>query len=490
MERDIDSKIKGTMNEMEIPDCVNRKVEDTLSGILAERTGQPEHSYKTKLVRKISWRVAAAFAAAVLAGSGTVYAGVKLYQLHVQKQSNYSAEIHISTDEDPVAGDSNQMKKLNISAGYIPEEFTQDEKYEIGYTNEEKNAGYEISSQMMLIDTDQPFKVFESTAQEEMTVNGRDALYIEQRHSADTDYIDAHLYVLYPEYDSVESFWAWGYASKNELVKIAENVVISETDQVVDVDTVYKWSDYVSAMQNRIAETSSDETGSKTHDSIALSDVQIYKMNEEVPYGMQIDSEDHASDQDLSFSVKSVTFSDNLKEISRTDNLSDYLKENLLKDQESMKLKADILEYMNIGDGEDALTETVKTEEREVELATAEIAVTNHTDQNMEDVWYLFSLYSLQEDGNELIVVNPADGIADTYEYRYSRATYPEMLFYDVEGQEDNNNHIAEIKAGESVTIKVSWFVDTEYKNQLYLTVGETGWFDEDAEEYGLVQIE
>ena len=175
----------------------------------------------------------------------------------------------------------------------------------------------------------------------------------------------------------------------------------------------------------------------------------------------------------MSLSVDSVQVSDDfslLNEAYIPDEWKDRLDENgKLKDNEAT--------YIKCGDGVDTLDEVVRTENFPAKLVYAALTVTNHSDQDLENIHYYIkmSLLDQTDDGyQEKDYMNQSGEDYDYVQWDGGLNIDGGMQYYD--SQSDiGKNYISSLAAGESTEVNVAWIVNEEDLGRMYLEVSGYG---------------
>ena len=470
MLRDSDANTRGTIGQRSFSHTKNKRrhvnrLKQTGYGMLA--------------------RVAVILAALLVCGT-SAYAAVKLY-LRYQRQESHTAEISLEGETTP-AGLLLPAKvpEVRMDVRYIPEELVDNsaEKGGISYINEEHDYGYFIG-EPVFADSADPLHIAFLQDIENVTVGEHDALYLVQRKSSDPDWLWQQVFVLYPEVHRIVSVVGWGYAPHEELMRIAEGVELTETGVMVSTATIDKWSEVVAVLNENYEEAttawSSDSEARLTASSEEIMQ-NLHSVGERFPV---------KSDGSLLAAVTDMQVYDDFSSLTRKEQIPESWLSLLGADG---KIGSAVLSYIQGGDGVNTLHDVIGTKDQPLKLVYVTVEYTNNTAQDMENVWFVSGLMSLEEtNGTWKITYHDQEdenGVFGQY-LGLSMIGACEMAYYDVTGGARNNNYIPQIKAGESATVHMAWLVEEEKLNQLFITLNNgTGYvFSDDILETGLVEL-
>ena len=125
----------------------------------------------------------------------------------------------------------------------------------------------------------------------------------------------------------------------------------------------------------------------------------------------------------------------------------------------------------------DTLDEVVRTESFSAKLVYATLTVTNHSDQDLENIHYYIrlSLLNQTDDGyQEKDYMNQSGEDYDYVQWDGGLNIDGGMQYYD--SQSDiGKNYISSLAAGESTEVNVAWIVNEEDLGRMYLEVSGYG---------------
>lgn len=463
--------IRAIYKNTQTPDAVKIQIDETLNFLKQQESVRSAVQTKEKRRRPLSFKKAAVLAAAAILGiSGTVFAAERIYTMHLKKNREYQASLQISSDESL----PEEVAEVEINVNYIPEGFVlTPEKWEYQYTNPARgDAGYYIEGPM-LADQADPLTVSFVKDSEALTISGHDAVYICKAYSrtADTDWKNETLFILYEDVNRILSVNAWGYTDKNELLKMAESITLTPTGNMTAASEIPRWSEMISSeKESEKEETESEEDDYYFEEATEEQMANVHQIGDKFKIRSSLDDA-YMTVVDLEASVTDIQTADDLSLLTKEEEIPAYLKELVGPDG---KLLPDTLHYIKLGDGVNTLDEIIRTEEAEVKLVYATVEFTNPGTETLHDASYFVSLMPVVKEDNTYKIFTRTDDSCDYVENTHLGVKH-EMSYADVSGGHNHNNYIPEIKPGESVTVHFAWAVHADELDKLYLNFNGDG---------------
>lgn len=467
----------------ETPDFIHNMIQEEVA-----RQTKATNVIPMKKKNKYKWsmgRVAAAAIACVVATPSVAYAGTKLYHMYLEKQDAYSVTTGIEAGAD---GSSlslpKQIHDIDITSNYIPDGMEWIEEGSIlCHVDTPNQGGISISSVLMdkkdLSEVMLDKNVVES---EEHVFGDYDGVYLKYHDLKQDQSFNQRIYLLCPEEYMVLTIYIGDDVLKEDAIKFAENIVITENDTMIDTEGLYTWSDIVNP------EIINGELP-VTNGTVPVHQIgEIFALNNESGE----DSEGHFKDaKGITVCVDNVQIADNLE----------LLDGNIPEEWTSAidangKLIQNHLSYIKAGDGATSLDEIVDEKDVDQKLIYTTVTYTNTSDEEINHMLYSGVIMTLaeQSDGTYTVYVdgeNPGDG----YDYYTgdSVARTAEMVYFSAQDEYgDGGNYISALKPGESVTINMAWIVNELDVKNMYLNLNGTGNaynFDDAIMNNGLVYI-
>lgn len=115
--------IRDIYQNTHTPDMVKNRIDDTLHSLNEQNPADSILSYNIIRRKALPFKkISAIAAAALLCIFGTGFAANKIYQMHLEKEQEYSAHLQISSKD----GLPKEVKEIEVRVNYIPEGFRQD----------------------------------------------------------------------------------------------------------------------------------------------------------------------------------------------------------------------------------------------------------------------------------------------------------------------------------------------------------------------------
>lgn len=412
----------------------------------------------------------AAAAVCVLAVSTITYAGTQFYHMFTEQQATYRIEIGIQSDDS-----TGRMKlpakihDIDLQAGYIPEGMEWSDRWHLEYSDCEQSGGFSFSS--VLFDEDDLGKVMQDEAvidSELRTFGNYEGVYLRYNDIAGNGAFNQRIYLFCPEVYRVITIYIGADISKEDALKVAENLVITENDTMIDTNKLYTWSE--------IAGVQEDAAERNILDSVAESKLPIHSIGE--AFEMSVSGEDSEgqimAQNKISVRVDSVQLADDLN----------LLDKNYVPEKWFDAVGADgtfeknTLSYVKSGDGIDSVDEIVKTESVKQKLVYATVSYTNESAEEIHHICYNGTLLSLSHKKDAYQIYNPREHSGDGYDRIVwnGAAGMGAMAYSDVsEAYGDGGNYISSLKPGESIQVNMAWIVNENDLNDMYLYLGNDG---------------
>ena len=436
----------------ETPEFIHTMIQNEVKKQLQDT--QVVHIQKRK--KWIGTKVAAAAAVCILATSTIAYAGVKLYHMFLERQGTYSTAVGIKTDDNNRKIDlPEKIHDIDIAAGYIPEGMEWIDKWHLEYPDHSRTGGFSFAS-----------------------------AFLDENDLAEDGSFNQRIYLLCPDVYRVITVYIGDDITKEDAIKVAENLVITENDTEIETAGMATWSEMVSP-----EELSSEGTLISVEDD----KLPVYQIGEE--FDMSAVGEDNHGNyleaDKISVCVDSVQVADDLQ----------LLDQNRIPEEWKTTVGADgkiinnTLSYIKSGDGVNTLDKIVKTESVKQKLVYASVTYANKTDKEINHMPYLGSLMLMNhEDGMYRIYV-PEEQSGNDYDSIIwdGAAKTAEMTYMSVtEDYGNGDNYISSLNPGESIQVNMAWIVNENDLDNMYLNLNGDGAafeFSESMLDVGLVDI-
>lgn len=451
----------------DIPDFVHDMIQEEVEKQVNSSNITPIQR-KSKFNRSIS-RVAAAAAVCIIATSTVAYAGTKLYHMYLEKQGNYGTLTTIKSDENSEDVKlPKEIHEISVTSNYIPKGMEWiAEGYKLGYKDTLDIAGITVDTVLMDKKSLDKSLLDRNVIESENHVFGSyDGIYLKYNTINGENSFDQRIYLLCPEEYRVLTLYIGNTISKEEAYKFAENLVITEEDEMIKTADMTTWSDNI--------------------DSTVYADKIALVTNGQLPVrqiGEAFNLDSYAKDNNgNNITTDKVTAC--VDKVQITDNLQLLDSDKIPKAWKTAvdangKLVQNHLSYIKKGDGVNNLDSVVREENMDQKLLFLTVTYTNISEEELNHMLYLGTLIALskQDDGTYTVYM-PGTEAGEDYDYYTSDsvAKTAEMTYCSVQddyGQ--GKNYIPSLKPGESVQVNMAWIVNEKDIKNLYLNLNGTG---------------
>ena len=476
------------------PDFISEMIEKEVEKQVHMRRNN-RRSRKKKKVWTLGRTATAAAVACVLIGTGA-YAAVNAYRnyhMNLQQQGSYSVVTGVTADTENQTTEalSDQIPDVKIETSYIPEGMEWKDERHLDYINTDNKGGFTIDDVLIgdgnleegLTDTN----VEES---EQTTFGEHEGVYLKY-HTLQTDtHFNQRIYLLCPEEGRIVTIYIGSDVSKEEAYKVAEGITLTETGEMISTADMWDWDAFIQQQNGELIE--GEESIGESEEGVTGKLPHIYNIGEDIKKDSTLAQDSEGNDiesADVSVKVDSIQVADDLSLLD-----TKYIPDNWKNiTDENGKLKDNEATYIKRGDGVDTLDEVVRTENFPAKLVYATLTVTNHSDQDLENIHYYIkmSLLNLTDDGyQEKDYMNQSGEDYDCVQWDGGLNIDGGMQYYD--SQSDiGKNYISSLAAGESTKVNVAWIVNEEDLGCMYLEVSGSGAdpISEDGESAILVDV-
>ena len=467
------------------PDFIHEMIREEVGKQIKE--GRSLHISKKRKRRWNMGKTVAAAVAGMLAVSTAVYAGSRLYHMYLEKTGKYSTSVGIETEkEQEEISLPEKIHDIEIQADYIPEGMEWSGESHLTYSQNPYNGGFSISSVLMDKEDLKAVLVDTGVVESEERVFGKySGVYLRYQNLTEDPSFDQRIYLLCPEEYRVVILYIGDDVSKEEAVKFAENLSVTEKDTMVETAGLYTWSDYVSPEVYDGEEEICKE--------VEEENLPVYKTGEE--FHITALAEDTGGNSfiadPIAVTVDSVDIADDLRLLEGKEIPEEWTK---AVDSQG-KLINNNLSYIKTGDGVSTLDQIVKTESVKQKLVYTTVTYTNETDSEIVHMLYLGNLVLMDHQNGKYRIYEPEERTGSGYDRVAgdSAARIGEMGYYSVKEEYGNGgNYIPSLKPGESIQIEMAWIVNESDLGNMYLDLqGEGGTYSisEAMKNTGMVYI-
>ena len=467
----------------ETPDFIHKMIQSEV----AKQMGDTKVVNQQRRKRWTAPKVAAVAAACTLAVSTAAYAGVNLYHWFLEKQGAYGVAVKIDADsaaKETVLPD--EVPEIDLFARYIPKGMSWNDDYHLQYPGYDQTGGFSFA--FVLLDKNDLGQVVQDqnvVDSEARTFGKYQGVYLKYNSITESGTFNQRIYLACPDLYRVLMIYIGDDVSKEDAIKVAENLVLSESTTMVKTAGLLTWSEDMTAER---LEVENDEMLT----SVEEKKLPIYQVGD--TFKIDVTGEDTNGEYltgTISAKVDSIRIADDLQLLD-PDKIPEKWTEAVDSDG---KLLTNTLNYVKAGDGIDSLDEIVRSEEVKQKLVYATVTYINDSDEEIDHMLYLGSLLTMTRENGKVQIYVSAEQAGDGYDrITWDGAAHTgEMVYYSVsENYGNGGNYISSIKPGESVQLNMAWIVNENDLKNLYLNVtgdGAAYEFSENIMKNGLVEI-
>lgn len=487
-------RLENMKNEFpKMPEDIRAMIEQEVKKqVMTEQKEPKQMSASSTLTYRKRKRMArksfiAALVAAMALGT-TVFAGV-LYQLRSERVGKYAVETRMEGNQTAGTEAENAQKKatdtvapaipdVTMELGYLPEGMVEIEEGKYSFPDTMYQGGISIVFYRMDTGDDQ-FEILttEVLSNEDITVGGRSASYLLLNAPLEGEIaFNQRIYVAYTDVHYVMEMYVGSDVTKEEALKVAESVALTpvENNREENIVHAWNWSDYLASLSEEEIEDAEEEFPDNTVSKDEMKHTHRIGESFAVTNILDDGTMDTAKQGGLMAKVADVQIADTISLLDLSVMEEDEKSEVLEGVDADGKLLPTTIRYMKYGDGIDTVSEVVETKEVPQKLVYVTVEYTNTTNAEMSEVLFNASLVKMTESGNQMKMYygrEPESGEDWDEAVLDGPAAHMEMYYYDVHGGERNNNYIAGIAPGETVTVHMAWFVPEEELEYLYLNL-------------------
>ena len=463
-------RLENMKNDIpETPDFIHKMIQNEV----AKQMGDTKVVNQQRRKRWTASKVAAVAAACTLAVSTAAYAGVNLYHWFLEKQGAYGVAVKIDADsaaKETVLPD--EVPEVDLFARYIPKGMSWNDDYHLQYPGYEQTGGFSFA--FVLLDKNDLGQVVQDqnvVDSEARTFGKYQGVYLKYNSITESGTFNQRIYLACPDLYRVLMIYIGDDVSKDEAIKVAENLVISESTTMVKTAGLPTWS------EDRTAERIEENDELLT--SVDEKKLTIYQVGD--TFKLDVTGEDTNGEYltgTISAKVDSIQIKDDLQLLD-PDKIPEKWTEAVGSDG---KLLTNTLNYVKAGDGIDSLDEIVRSEEVKQKLVYATVTYINDSDEEIDHMLYLGSLLTMTRENGKVQIYVSAEQAGDGYD----------RITWDGAAHTGEMVYISSIKPGESVQLNMAWIVNENDLKNLYLNVtgdGAAYEFSENIMKNGLVEI-
>lgn len=471
---------------------VEREVERQL-----KQTAVAKHSDRNvgrkQMIKRQQWSVGKAAAVALVATmvlGTTVFAGVKLYQMHSEQEGNYGLITRIenmeNTEENVQTAENMDIPMVKMEATYLPEGMAAMEEEGIYcYTDTPYQGGFSVFFYRMN-QGDDAFKILDKgvTSSEEISLGGHDGIYF-AKQSIEGNTIQ-HIYLSYPEVHYVLDLYIGEDVPKEEALKFAEGIRLTPTEDEAEMAKV-RVEDWSLALEreeeNAALEEGAGEEETELWTSISREELDAHTHAVGESFSLYRENGIGGMPEHdfvgllypgLEAKVTDVKVTDNLLSVLPAESIRGEMRTYMAEDGTILPLD---MNYVKYGDGIDTINTVVKTEQVTPKFVYITVEYTNNGQEVIDDILVNSALMTLQENGGTVEICDwePKEGMGTEWDAYCQASSHLMGLgvtpFFELTAEKTEKNHIIDMKPGETATLQAGFYVKEEMLPYLYLNI-------------------
>ena len=455
-------RFEDMKNEIpETPDFIHNMIQ-------SEVEKQLQTTKVVDLRRRKRWtapKAAAVAAACVVATASVVYAGVNLYHMFLEKQGTYGITTGIKSEaatKETTLPET--LHEVDIFARYIPDGMEWIDASHLEYPEHDRNGGFSFATSILDPDAlEQVVQEQNVVDSEKRTFGAYEGVYLKYSSLSEGTF-NQRIYLLCPDLYRIYTIYIGDDVSKEDAVKVAENLVFTENDTVIQTADLGTWE-----------EMRKEEGFEETLTTAKEQNLPVHQIGDS--FDLDITGEDEKGtylEETILASVDSVQIADDLQLLD-PEKVPEEWTDAVGEDG---KLKTDELSYVKSGDGVNTLDEIVRSEEVPEKLVLATVTYTNNTDKEIRHMLYMGSLFTMKKENGTYEIYDAREESGEDYDriLQNGVAYAGEMSYFSLsEEYGDGKNYISSIKPGESVQVQMAWIVDETDLENMYLNINGDG---------------
>lgn len=451
------------------------KTPDFIHTMIVQEVDRNLKDNRGSVKKRLLWdfrRVAAILLACVLATSTVAFAATKLYHMRLEKQGTYKTETKIEQENTLQIPET--IHEIDIQADYIPDGmvWTLKELEGLKMSNKDHlcHGGFSIRPVLMdTLDVEGVMQDINVVAGEEITLGEHTGVYLKYYDLFEDYSFNQRIYLLYPELYRVVVVYIGDDVSKEEAIKFAKNLKITENSEILKTAEMPTWSAICKEQEFENAESVEDDKIYVKEDAVHIHEIGesfvVYGKSGEGNDGNYID----ATNGGITARVDDIKLADDLQLI----NGGRFPKEWENITDENGKIVKNHLSYIKLGDGSSTLDQIVREEDVNQKLLYVTVTYTNTTDITINHVLYLGNLLFLKKQDDTYVQYDRMYEPGDDYDCIHgdSEAHLREMQYASHREDYGNGGNYFSLEPGESIEIQMGWIVNENELEDMYLSL-------------------
>ncbi|HDR4419851.1 TPA: DUF4367 domain-containing protein [Bacillus cereus] len=400
------------------------------------KDGQPKKKRKKH-------RMLIAAACLLIGMPTTVFGAVKVYNMIVQKQ-NYEVNVSI-TNKDSKKAD--QWYKLKIDK--LPENMEAIDDSAMKYSFKDTYAMGGFSFALWRVGGNADFQTLYSKSYEEKEINSRKAVIVHKETGNNNVMFDRKVFLFFEKEGIMLESFIGSDINEEQMIDVLGSISLEPTSK--------EKSSYISDYDKKYF-SQADEPKKTKVIPLKKDSKRLFHIGQKVPVTISMDN------SQIEYVIEKVEVFDSIKDFKR-ENFNELglgiLSENQALDQAGQLIPYRRDEY-KVGNGKDSIDKLVESKSVHPKFVYLTTTVKNIGKKATEEIYMTPSVQVLKSKGN---VWNYAekDGIAE------KNIMTGEVDYLEPHGDGKGFYNIGSIRPGETVHVKLGYFVDEDKLDSIFL---------------------
>ncbi|WP_242248259.1 DUF4367 domain-containing protein [Bacillus cereus group sp. BfR-BA-01523] len=373
----------------------------------------------------------------------TVFGAVKVYNMIVQKQ-NYEVNVSV-TNKDSKKAD----KWYKLKVGKLPEnmEAIDDSAMKYSFKDNYAKGGFSFALRRVGENTD--FQTLYSKSYEEKEINGRKAVIVHKETGNNNVMFDRKVFLFFEKEGIMLESYIGSDVNEEQMMDVLGNISLEPTSKE-------KASHIVDYDENRFSKA--DEPKKTKVIPLKKDSKRLFHIGQNVPVTIIMDN------SQIEYVIEKVEVFDSIKDF-KQENFNEFGLEILSKNK-ALNQIGELLPYRRdeykIGNGKDSIDKLVESKLVNPKFVYLTTTVKNIGKKSTKEIYMHPSIKLLKSEGNAWNYAKE-DGIEE------KNIMTGEVDYLEPHGDGKSFYNIGSIRPGQTVNVKLGYFVDEDKLGSLFL---------------------
>ncbi|MDA1761825.1 DUF4367 domain-containing protein [Bacillus cereus] len=400
------------------------------------KDGQPQKKRKRH-------RMLIAAACLLIGMPTTVFGAVKVYNMIVQKQ-NYEVNVSVTNKDSQK---SNKWYKLKV--GKLPENMEAIDDSAMKYSFKDTYAMGGFSFALRRVGENTDFQTLYSKSYEEKEINGRKAVIVHKETGNKNVMFDRKVFLFFEKEGIMLESYIGSDINEEQMMEVLGSISLEPTSKE-------KASHIVEYDENRFSKA--DEPKKTKVIPLKKDSKRLFHIGQKVPVTITMD------DSQVEYVIEKVEVFDSIKDF-KQENFNE-MGLGILSKNQALDQAGQLIPYRRdkykIGNGKDSIDQLVESKLVHPKFVYLTTTVKNIDKQATEEIYMTPSIQVLKSKGN---VWNYAgkDGVTER------NIMTGEVDYLEPHGEGKSFYNIGSIRPGQTVKVKLGYFVDEDKLDSIFL---------------------